>query len=295
VMTLAVAASVCAAQNSVPFDFNMTLCNSGGTTLSPTTAVLTLDPKFQFAGPYSNPAGCTVVNNSGVVTITWPSFLGGACVTVPIIAEDYYIGPGDVGYITSSGYTLSSPGGSASGGVNVPLVTCIVFTPTPSPTAPPSPTITPTFTPSPSPAAPSATPSITLTATPSPSLSVTPTASPSATAPGTATPSLTATPAPPHLSLSPHSPNPDPASRTLWLPYVISTGSLVDIKVYDVSGELVRALDPVEQPAGAQEQAWDLKNTQAAAVASGVYLCRIHAQNAAGESATAWVKAAVAR
>jgi flagellar hook assembly protein FlgD len=76
---------------------------------------------------------------------------------------------------------------------------------------------------------------------------------------------------------------------------VISTGSLVDIKVYDVSGELVRALDPVEQPAGAQEQAWDLKNTQAAAVASGVYLCRIHAQNAAGESATAWVKAAVAR
>jgi hypothetical protein len=44
-----------------------------------------------------------------------------------------------------------------------------------------------------------------------------------------------------------------------------------------------------------QEQAWDLKNTAKEKVASGVYLCRIHAFGGQSESAVTWVKAAVAR
>lgn len=288
-MTLSVASSVCAAQNGANFNLNVTLCNSGGITLSPTTAVLTLDPKFSFCGPWSNPAECTVVQSGQTVTITWPSFLGSSCDTVPICAVDYYIPPADDGYVTSNGYTLTSPGGNASGGVNVPLVTCIVFTPTPSLTLSPSPSVSPSFSASPSPAAPTATPSASLTPSASPSASLSPTLPPSPTA------SLTATPPPPHLRLSPGAANPDPAATTVWLPYVISTASTVDIKVYDVSGELVRALDPVAQAAGAQEQAWDLRNSRAAAVSSGVYLCRIHAQDPAGESQTVWMKAAVAR
>jgi hypothetical protein len=301
-ITVQLAPSACFVTQSSPYYFYLTACNSGGNSLSPTSATFTLDGKLQFQGPWSNPPGATVSDSGQVVTVGWPALAGGTCNTVTITAYDYYIPGTDDGYITHNPYSYTGPNGaSGGGGADVPLALCVYLSPTPSPVPSPSPSVSPTFSVSPTPPVPSATPSISLTATPSPSCTVTPTASPCATvtltrtAPPTPTASLTATPAPPHLTLTPYSANPDPASRTVWLPYLLSTAATVDIKVYDIAGELVKALDPVAQAAGVQEQAWDLNNTAKAAVSSGVYLCRIHAVDAQGEAASAWVKAAVAR
>jgi hypothetical protein len=69
----------------------------------------------------------------------------------------------------------------------------------------------------------------------------------------------------------------------------------VSVKVYDVSGELVRDFDPVHRFMGANEAYWDLGNKQGKKVSSGIFLCKIKAQDDAGETDEVWEKVAVTR
>jgi flagellar hook assembly protein FlgD len=96
--------------------------------------------------------------------------------------------------------------------------------------------------------------------------------------------------------LQPFPPNPNPASLgPIYLPYRVAVNATVTIKAYDVSGELVRALDPHLASAGMVEQSWDLRNSAGQPVASGVYLLRFTATDDGGEKVQAWVKCAVVR
>jgi hypothetical protein len=190
------------------------------------------------------------------------------------------------------------------------LVPTPTFTFTDSPTITPTFSVSPTFTASPTRTvtptisftftrSQTFTPSPTLTPTPSstisPTFSISPTftVSPTVTPTPTITPTYTETPLP--LLLTPKYPNPDPGVTQMWLPYILSTGADVDIKVYDVAGELVRRFDPQTRSEGAHEEMWDLKNTDGRKVASGIYLYRIHAVSPRHEEHDAWMKCAVSR
>jgi hypothetical protein len=108
-------------------------------------------------------------------------------------------------------------------------------------------------------------------------------------------PSPTVSPSPPPiLQLTPKFPNPDPGQGPIWLPYVLTTGAQVTIRIFDVSGELVRDLDPFAAGAGANEEAWDGRNGSGALAASGVFIAHIVARKG-GEEADAWVKLAIVR
>jgi hypothetical protein len=168
------------------------------------------------------------------------------------------------------------------------------FTPGPTPTISPTFTRSQTFTPSPT-LTPSPTATVTQSSTISPTFSIsqTFTVSPTVTPTPTITPTYTETPLP--LLLTPKYPNPNPGVTQMWLPYVLSTGAEVDIKVFDVAGELVRSFDPQTRSEGAHEEMWDLKNSFGRKVASGIYLYRIHAVSPRHEEDDAWMKCAVSR
>lgn len=176
----------------------------------------------------------------------------------------------------------------------------LTATPTFSHTPQTSPSATPTATPSASPILPSPTVTATSSATLSPSQTLTPSQTPTPshsttpTAAASATPAPTATWTPAPLALTPRRPNPNPARNAVWIPFELSAAAEVSIRVFDVSGEAVRNLDPMPRAAGAYEAYWDLLNSKGQMVASGVYLCRITAQGAT-EKDEAWVKVAVTR
>ena len=172
---------------------------------------------------------------------------------------------------------------------------------TPLPTYTPTFSVTPTLSPS---LTPTLTPSLTDTLSPTPSRTATPSVSatntPTATITRTFTPTFTITPTftetPLPLFLTPRYPNPNPVGQgPIWLPYILSTPATVSIKVYDISGELVRTIQSGFREAGNLEEPWDLRNTNGANVSSGVFLCRIQAVSPRGESAFVFEKCAVLR
>jgi hypothetical protein len=116
---------------------------------------------------------------------------------------------------------------------------------------------------------------------------------PTATPSVTRTPTNTRTPTPLPLLLTPHHPNPDPATDTVWLPFTITADSTITIKVYDIAGELILAGAPKFYPLGNQEWPWDLLNTARQRVSSGVYLCRIQADASGGQTQVVWEKCSV--
>jgi len=168
---------------------------------------------------------------------------------------------------------------------------CPTLVPTSSWTATPN----PSFSPSPQ-SCPTVTATFSVTASPPPTLSNSPTRTASATASPTPSfsttssppasptllPTLTMAPPPLLLHLYPNSPNPFGTEGT-YLAYFINVDATVDIKVYDVSGEMVRALDPFPGRAGNNEEFWDGKNSSAQSVASGTYIYRVIATSAAGD------------
>jgi len=69
---------------------------------------------------------------------------------------------------------------------------------------------------------------------------------------------------------------PNPFNPETWLPYQLANDALVDIRIYNANGQLVRRLDLGEQQAGnyiAQGKAahWDGRDNLGQSVASGVY------------------------
>jgi hypothetical protein len=79
------------------------------------------------------------------------------------------------------------------------------------------------------------------------------------------------------FQLLPNFPNPFNPETTLK--YQLGTAAAVDLKIFNVTGQLVRTLVQTIQPAGVHEVVWDGKNELGAAVSSGVYLIKISAGN----------------
>ena len=140
-----------------------------------------------------------------------------------------------------------------------------------------TPTVTSTFSSTPTLTC-SSTVTQTFTATPTFSVTktVTYTATQTPTATATVTQTFTQTPQPLFLTIIPNSPNPFSAEGT-WLAYNITTDAYVDIRIYTVSGEQVRDLEPVFQQAGAKERFWDGRNDAGQSVASGVFIYKVKA------------------
>jgi hypothetical protein len=77
---------------------------------------------------------------------------------------------------------------------------------------------------------------------------------------------------------------PNPFNPETWIPYTLSKKAHVIIKIYNISGQLVRVLDLGEKEAGmyvskGRAAYWDGKNDNGEEVASGVYFYQIHADD----------------
>jgi len=77
---------------------------------------------------------------------------------------------------------------------------------------------------------------------------------------------------------------PNPFNPNTWIPYALPEVSYVIIRIYNISGQLVRTLDLGDKPAGVhftKQQAayWDGRNEAGKAVVSGVYFYNIRAGN----------------
>jgi hypothetical protein len=68
---------------------------------------------------------------------------------------------------------------------------------------------------------------------------------------------------------------PNPARGSCLIRYALPGPSLVSLKVYDISGRLVRELDRGERPAGVHPVFWDGRNGAGLSVPGGVYLYRL--------------------
>ena len=69
---------------------------------------------------------------------------------------------------------------------------------------------------------------------------------------------------------------PNPFNPETWIPYQISEGSTVTVKIYDVGGHLVKTIEVGYKPGGyylTRERAvyWDGRNQKREPVSSGVY------------------------
>ena len=86
--------------------------------------------------------------------------------------------------------------------------------------------------------------------------------------------------APARFSLLPNYPN--PFNPETWIPYQLPEGVDVTVKIYSVSGHLIRALNLGHKPAGfythkPKAAYWDGKNEVGEQVSSGVYFYTIQA------------------
>jgi hypothetical protein len=75
---------------------------------------------------------------------------------------------------------------------------------------------------------------------------------------------------------------PNPFNPLTTVEYSLKTRGPVSLKVYDVTGRLVRTLAEEIQEAGSHKVTWDGKDSSGRKVASGVYFCRFKA----GESSS---------
>ena len=77
---------------------------------------------------------------------------------------------------------------------------------------------------------------------------------------------------------------PNPFNPDTWIPYQLSEESTVTVKIYDVSGSLVRTIDVGHKPMGyylTRERAvyWDGRNQKGESVSSGVYFYTLNTEN----------------
>jgi hypothetical protein len=68
---------------------------------------------------------------------------------------------------------------------------------------------------------------------------------------------------------------PNPTRGPCLIRYALPGPSRVSLKVYDISGRLVRELDRGERPAGVYSKHWNGRDGQGKSVASGVYFVRL--------------------
>jgi hypothetical protein len=165
-----------------------------------------------------------------------------------------------------------------------------------SPTASLSPTISPTpswtFSPTVS-ATFTVTLSCSMTVTSSPSL--TPTVSTTPVVPSV-TVSPTAVPTVPALTLDLYSNNPNPfGTDGTYIPFRVSAPCRVEVRIYTISGQVVRDLPEAGVAAGGNELFWDGKNDHGAMAANGVFIYRVRATSQAGEVKEGYRKCSVVK
>ena len=134
---------------------------------------------------------------------------------------------------------------------------------------PGTPSVTPTIT-----------PTFTVTATVTPTFTRTVTLTPTYTRTATITP--TQTPTPPHLTLTSVTNFPNPFADETTLVYDVTAPADVTIKIYTISGELIRTMRSLDghiptANIGRNHAIWDGRNDSEARAASGVYVYRIEA------------------
>ena len=77
---------------------------------------------------------------------------------------------------------------------------------------------------------------------------------------------------------------PNPFNPDTWIPYQLSEDGDVEIRIYAVTGQLVRTLNLGNRPAGfytdkAKAAYWDGRNATGESVASGIYFYSIQASD----------------
>jgi DNA-binding transcriptional regulator YhcF (GntR family) len=70
---------------------------------------------------------------------------------------------------------------------------------------------------------------------------------------------------------------PNPFNPETQIAYTLGVSGQVKIKIYNITGQLIRTFDQGYQPAGSYNVLWDGRNENGDMVASGVYLYRIEA------------------
>jgi len=161
----------------------------------------------------------------------------------------------------------------------------MVVSPTPTYTISPTNTVSATISP---------TPSMTCTFTPTPTLTISPTYTISATI--TPTPSITCTAtitptATPTLCLKLYQNSPNPCSNGTNLIYLSCGEAQVNVKIYTISGEVVRELSQQGVP-GMNSIYWDTNNKSGKGVANGIFIYSIEAADGKDKK-KAWGKMAV--
>jgi hypothetical protein len=74
---------------------------------------------------------------------------------------------------------------------------------------------------------------------------------------------------------------PNPASGAVSLAFEIPADGRATLKIYDITGQLVRTLIDAPTSAGSQTALWDLRSDEGREVAAGVYFYRLDAASAA--------------
>jgi hypothetical protein len=72
-----------------------------------------------------------------------------------------------------------------------------------------------------------------------------------------------------------HAPSPNPFNPKTFLRFDLPEAATVSLKVYDLSGRLLRTLVDERREAGRYEESWNGRDDHGRAMASGIYLCRI--------------------
>jgi|WetSurMetagenome_2_1015567.scaffolds.fasta_scaffold296588_2 flagellar hook assembly protein FlgD len=68
---------------------------------------------------------------------------------------------------------------------------------------------------------------------------------------------------------------PNPFNPSTVIKYQVSKPGNVEIKIFNVNGQLVKTFESMNQVAGSFSVSWDGKNNDGQAVASGLYICHV--------------------
>jgi hypothetical protein len=91
--------------------------------------------------------------------------------------------------------------------------------------------------------------------------------------------SFETSPVGPVLKLALHQNHPNPFNPTTTIGFTLDKSGYVTLRVYDISGRLVRTLVNRQMDPGVYDEQWDGLNDRGEPVASGIYLYRLKAAN----------------
>jgi hypothetical protein len=72
---------------------------------------------------------------------------------------------------------------------------------------------------------------------------------------------------------------PNPANNRVAIEYTLSTNGLVEIKIYNTNGALVKQLMKGDQSAGTYKYQWNIEDNDGGVIDTGTYLCSLIINN----------------